>query len=209
MIATEAEARDFVAARCDSEGMRKLDQLAAMLAEENDHQNLVSRSSLSQLWLRHFADSAQLLDHVSRETADWIDLGTGAGFPGLVIACMRPGFSVTMVESRSKRIAWLDRAFAALGLANARVAGSPVQAVPSFPAEVISARAFAPMDRLLNLSARFSTSDTLWVLPKGRSAAQEWQSLPEPVRRMFHVKQSQTDENSGILVGYGKAEIRS
>jgi 16S rRNA (guanine527-N7)-methyltransferase len=69
---------------------------------------------------------------------------------------------------------------------------------------VISARAFAPLDRLLRLSARFSTTATQWVLPKGRSAEQEVQELPGRYRGMFHVEQSLTEAEAGIIVGKGK-----
>nr|WP_202386802.1 16S rRNA (guanine(527)-N(7))-methyltransferase RsmG [Qipengyuania algicida] len=189
--------------------MARLDRFAEALAEENRHQNLVSSASLEHIWQRHFADSAQLLDFVPLSEPEWIDLGSGAGFPGLVIACMRPEFNVTLVESRKKRIIWLENMVQSLGLVRARVVGSTLQSVSGFRADVISARAFAPLPKLIDLSARFSTSDTIWVLPKGQSAAQEWQELPRRLQQMFHVKQSQTDASAGILVGSGKAEIRS
>lgn len=209
MIHDEDQARRFVAQRCDVKAMERLERLAEALCDENQHQNLVSRASLEHIWKRHFADSAQLLDFVPRSEPEWIDLGSGAGFPGLVIACMRPDFNVTLVESRKKRITWLENMVQSLGLVRTRVAGSTLQSVSAFSADVISARAFAPLPKLIDLSARFSTSDTIWVLPKGQSAAQEWQELPRRLQKMFHVEQSQTDASAGIIVGSGKAEIRS
>ncbi|MEO1969043.1 MAG: 16S rRNA (guanine(527)-N(7))-methyltransferase RsmG [Sphingomonadaceae bacterium] len=209
MIEDEEQARDYVEKRCDKQAIARLDRLAAALIEENERQNLVSKASLNHIWQRHFADSAQLLDFVPHDEPSWIDLGSGAGFPGVVIACMRPDFRVTLVESRRKRITWLENMLQALGLEKSRVAGSTLQSVSSFPADVISARAFAPLPKLIDFSARFSTSDTIWVLPKGRSAAQEWQELPRRMRRMFHVEHSQTDAGAGIIVGNGRAEIGS
>jgi len=79
--------------------------------------------------------------------------------------------------------------------------GSRLELVETVPTSVISARAFAPLPKLLDLSARFSTGQTVFVLPKGRSAAQELQSLPKKVRKMFHVEQSLTDADAGIIVG--------
>jgi 16S rRNA (guanine527-N7)-methyltransferase len=105
-----------------------------------------------------------------------------------------------MVESRTRRIEWLERARVALGLDQARVVGSRLELVDSFPACVISARAFAGLAPLLALSARFSTKDTLWLLPKGRSAAQELAEL-SGWSHMFHVEQSLTDAEAGIIVG--------
>lgn len=178
----------------------RLERLIVMLEAENRQQNLVAASSLEDVWRRHIADSAQLVTHVPRETSPWLDLGTGAGFPGLVVAALRPDIEVVMVESRKRRIEWLERVVAELGLGRARVVGSRLEAVETFPAAVISARAFAQLAPLLALSARFSTTDTTWLLPKGRSAAQELQELIG-WRQMFHVEQSLTDAEAGIIIG--------
>jgi len=203
VITTEDEAREWLRAlpECDDAAMQRLELLVAMLAEENQRQNLVSAASLEQVWLRHIVDSAQLLPHVPRETSlPWMDLGTGAGFPGLVIAALRPECEVVMVESRARRIEWLDRARIAMGLDKARVEGQRLELVETRQAAVISARAFAPLDKLLTLSARFSTSDTVFLLPKGRSAGQELDDLRK-WRHVFHVEQSLTDPQAGIIVG--------
>ncbi|GGN40932.1 ribosomal RNA small subunit methyltransferase G [Novosphingobium indicum] len=203
MIESEQEARAWLQAlpECDSAALERLELLCAMLAEENQRQNLVSATSLDQVWLRHIVDSAQLLPHVPRETPGrWLDLGTGAGFPGLVIAALRPECEVLMVESRKRRIEWLDRARIAMGLDKAQVLGQRLEMVETRQVAVISARAFAPLDRLLPLSARFSTADTIWLLPKGRSAQQELDDLRK-WRHVFHVEQSLTDPQAGIIVG--------
>lgn len=203
MINSEDEARAWLGKlpECDDAAMARLEMLVAMLAEENLHQNLVSAASLDRVWLRHIVDSAQLLLHVPRGTElSWMDLGTGAGFPGLVVAALRPESEVVMVESRGRRIEWLDRVRIALGLNRARVIGQRLELVEMRQVDVISARAFAPLDRLLALSARFSTSDTIWLLPKGRSAQQELHDLRK-WRHVFHVEQSLTDPQAGIIVG--------
>ena len=204
MIASEGEAREFVSELCTGDSLERLDQLVGELVEENSRQNLVAKSSLEQVWLRHIADSAQLLRWASAPQGPWMDLGAGAGFPGLVIAAMRPQQPVILVESRRRRIEWLERVALDLGLDNCRIEGRRLEQVEDLEAGVISARAFAPLDRLLRLSARFSTTATQWVLPKGRSAEQEVQALPDRYRRMFHVEQSLTDAEAGIIVGKGK-----
>ncbi len=202
MIETEAEARAHVAGLGDDAALERLDRLVALLLEENARQNLIAKPTIPAIWQRHIADSAQLLAHVSEETPGiWLDLGTGAGFPGLVIAALRPEWEVRLVESRRKRAEWLESARIALGLEHCQVIGTRLELAMGFAAGVISARAFAPMRRLLDLSARFSTPATIWLLPKGRSAAQELASLPESQRRLFHVEHSQTDPEAGIIVG--------
>ena len=203
---------DFITAEGGDVGaaMVALERLVAMLTWENAEQNLVSAASLGEVWRRQIVDSAQLLRFVPRETCGlWLDLGTGAGFPGLVVAALRPEMEVLMVESRARRIEWLERARDALGLERASVIGQRLELVETRKVDAISARAFAPLDRLLALSARFSTADTLWLLPKGRSAAQDLETLPAltPMRALsgrhhtFHVEQSLTDAGAGILVG--------
>lgn len=208
MIQSEDQARQFCAERADAGGLERLERLAVLLAGENEQQNLVSAGSLSAIWQRHFADSLQLLDHVPRGTAPWLDLGTGAGFPGLALAIARPAEAFTLVESRQKRVEWLGRAAAELGLTNCRIIGARLERLETFPAGVITARAFAPLGKLLTLSARFSTQSTLWLLPKGRSAAQELSEQPEAVREMFHVEHSATNPEGGILVGTGTPIVR-
>lgn len=206
MIAGEQEARTYVERTAGVEAVERFIVLIERLREENARQNLVSAQSLESVWLRHIADSVQLLDRVSRETLPgiWLDLGTGAGFPGLAVAIARPEWPVCLVESRRRRVDWLDRMVADLGLRHCRIEGRRLELVESFPAAVISARAFAPMPRLLDLSRRFSTSDTLWLLPKGRSAAHELEQLPRRIQQMFHVEPSLTDAESGIVVGRAK-----
>ena len=179
----------------------RLKLLEQMLRQENQQQNLVAATSLDALWLRHMADSAQLLAHVPRETGSpWLDLGTGAGFPGLVIAALRPEYRVVMVESRARRAEWLESARVALDLGRAEVFGGELKQLATEKFCVISARAFAPLPKLLDLSARFSTSDTRWLLPKGRSAAQELTALCG-WDHVFHVEQSLSDAQAGVIVG--------
>lgn len=203
ILQNEDQARAWLRAlpEWDAAAAERLELLAALLTEENQRQNLVSAASLDAVWLRHIADSAQLLAHVPRETCSpWLDLGTGAGFPGLVIAALRPECEVVMVESRARRVEWLERARIAMGLTCARIAGVRVELLEEQKFRAISARAFAPLPKLLTLSARFSTSDTIWLLPKGRSARQELAEL-SGWRHMFHVEQSLSDAEAGVIVG--------
>ncbi|HQS97745.1 MAG: 16S rRNA (guanine(527)-N(7))-methyltransferase RsmG [Novosphingobium sp. 17-62-19] len=205
LLITESEAQGWLrdALGVNASGMARLSQLVDLLLEENQRQNLVARGTLPHVWVRHIVDSAQLL-HVSRETlpqGEWIDLGTGAGFPGIVIAALQPTRPVTLVDSRRLRTEWLQRVADAVELPNVRVVLSRVEDLPSAPHGVISARAFAPLEKLLNISARFSTPDTLWLLPKGAGAAQELQMLPESWNHLFHVEHSLTDAAAGIITG--------
>jgi 16S rRNA (guanine527-N7)-methyltransferase len=207
-IADDAAARAWLTAALAPTATQwaQLDRYAALLTAANAAQNLVAASTLPLLWARHIADSAQLL-RFDRRDGDglWLDLGSGPGLPGLVAAILteRP---VWLVESRPLRCRFLDDCIAELGL-GARVTVQPVrlERLAGVPAATISARAFAPLERLIPLSARFSTESTRWLLPKGRNAVKELASLPRAWQSLFHVEPSLTDADSGIIVGSGQA----
>lgn len=208
ILGSEDQARAWVAALpgVSRETMDRLDALAAFVAEEAKHQNLVSAATLGSMWQRHIADSAQLLRFADPQPAEhWVDLGSGAGFPGLVIALLAP-CKVTLVESRALRIAYLNKAIDQFGLeGRVTVAGSALDKIESFAADYISARAFAPLQRLLEGAGRFSTEKTRWLLPKGRNARTELESVAAAWQKLFHVEQSITDSDAAILVGTGRA----
>lgn len=206
LIASEAAALTYVEGLADAYALERLKFYARLLLDENKQQNLISRPSEANLWVRHIADSAQLLEHVDLSTSSsilhgpWLDLGTGPGLPGLVIAILRPQIAVVLVESRARRVEFLERCVSQLGLTNCDIRGERLERLAPFEASVISARAFAPLEKLLRLSAPFSTSQTRYLLPKGRSAAHELKQTKPSIRRMFHVKHSLTDGDAGIIV---------
>lgn len=198
----EAEARsrlqeEFAVPR---ETLERLDSFVALLRVENDVQNLVSRTSLDQVWARHILDSAQLLRFVAPDVKAWVDLGTGAGFPGLIIALLHRA-QVTMVEARKLRVDFLRRAASALELpASTRIICSRVERFDAPPLDVISARAFAPLERLFTFAERFASPETRWVLPKGRNAKSELEEARSSWQGDFRLEQSLTDLDAWIIV---------
>jgi 16S rRNA (guanine527-N7)-methyltransferase len=184
----------------------KLDTFVGFLKLEAQSQNLISASTIESIWLRHIVDSAQLLNFLPLGQHSWIDLGSGAGFPGIVIALLHQ-CPVTLVESRARRIDYLQRAIALLDIeSRVTVIGRPLERVETAPYSVISARAFAPLPRLFELAARFSTDKTLWLLPKGRNAAMEWEQVQPDWTGDFRIEPSVTDAEAGILVGHLSAK---
>ena len=178
----------------------RLGAFVALLREENDRQNLVSRSSLENVWTRHIYDSAQLLRFAPAPAGRWLDLGTGAGFPGLVVAALadRP---FSLVEARRLRVEFLKRAAGTLGISErVCIHHGKVEAVPSEPHMVISARAFAPLDMLLDMACRFSTPETVWILPKGKNAKTELEAARSSWQGDFRLEPSLTDADAHIIV---------
>ncbi len=184
------------------ETWERLEAYVAMLLAEADEQNLIAESTKAHIWARHIVDSAQLLTHAAWVDGEWMDLGSGAGLPGIVVACLRPD-PLVMVESRRKRVAFLEQVISALGLSNARVHGGRVEQVPATPAAVISARAYAPLRKLLQSALHLSDKNTLWVLPKGRNAENELEAARPAWQGVFHVEPSVTDRESAIIIARG------
>jgi 16S rRNA (guanine527-N7)-methyltransferase len=182
------------------ETIERLGAFVGFLAEENRRQNLVSQPSLEQVWSRHIVDSAQLLRFAPAGRGPWLDLGSGAGFPGLIIAALRPGH-VTLVESRRLRADFLRRAAEILGVSErVEIACARVETMTPRTFDVITARAFAPLNRLLDLAEKFSTAKTRWILPKGRNAQTELAAAESSWQGEFRLEQSFTDPEAMIIV---------
>lgn len=160
------------------ETIHRLERYADLLAHWQKTTNLVAPSTLPQLWSRHFDDSAQLLT-LAQNARLWLDLGSGAGFPGLVVAILgarKPDFRVHLVESSRKKCAFLAEV--------ARETGAPVEihamriedlaeSAHRLQPDVVSARALAPLPRLLELASPFFGPDTRGLFLKGREAEAE------------------------------------
>jgi len=192
---TEVARRDV-----SRETFEKLDAYAALLREESRRQNLISTSTLDHLWERHILDSAQLVRFEPHRRASWVDIGSGAGLPGIVIACLVVG-PVTMVEPRRLRAEFLHRVCESLGLSATVLLGRSERAGGKY--DVITARAVANLAKLLEISAHLSTTKTTWVLPKGRSAEHELAEAQQAWQGAFHVERSVTDSESRIVVVTG------
>ncbi|WP_336961967.1 16S rRNA (guanine(527)-N(7))-methyltransferase RsmG [Sphingobium aquiterrae] len=200
---TEDEARAWLADRLSVPRgtLERLEAYIALLFDEMSRQNLIAESTREHVWARHIVDSAQLIPMAGKATAGgWIDLGSGAGLPGIVVAILTD-WPVLMVESRRKRTEFLAHVIETLGLDNARLWEGRAETLQiDEPAAVISARAFAPMPRLLSGSAHLANDSTLWLLPKGRNWKNELESIGPTWQGMFHVEQSVTDAESAIVV---------
>ena len=175
-----------------------LEDYGALLREENTRQNLISTSTVDQLWERHILDSAQLVRFETRPGASWLDIGSGAGLPGIVIAALISG-PVTLVEPRRLRAEFLASVVERLGLDNATVLCAKVEKAEG-RFDMITARAVAALGRLFEMSTHLSTRNTCWVLPKGRNAQSELSEAGQTWHCNAKIVPSSTDPDSGILV---------
>jgi len=176
-----------------------LERYVDLLLKENDRQNLISKSTVDEIWQRHIIDGAQLVRFAPRTDSSWLDIGSGAGLPGMVIAILTEG-PVTLVEPRKLRADFLQRAPDVLGLADrVKVQTAKAERITG-KFDVITARAVAPLDVLLSISRHLSTDKTLWLFPKGKSAQLELEQARRSWQGSFRLEPSVTSQEAAILV---------
>jgi len=160
--------------------------------------NLVGASTLPDLWRRHFEDSAQLFSLLPPTARVLVDLGSGAGFPGLVLALMGVP-EVHLIESDRRKATFLREAARATG-ATVTVHAERIESVPPFPADVITSRACAPLQDLLDLSLPFRKAGTLGLFLKGKMVNRELTRANEVWDIKATIRPSRTDPEGSILL---------
>jgi 16S rRNA (guanine527-N7)-methyltransferase len=179
------------------ETLDMLKRYAGLLRQWNSKINLVSPRTLDSLWSRHFLDSAQLLA-CAPSAGHWVDLGSGGGFPGAVVAILSGSNQrTTLIESDRRKVAFL-RAVARETVPFTVISDRIEEAVPQ-NADVVSARALAPLPVLLDYVSRHLSPSGLAVLPKGRKADDELREALEHWRFDCETYPSKTDPDAVIL----------
>jgi 16S rRNA (guanine527-N7)-methyltransferase len=184
------------------ETLSRLTRLTAAVTRWNSAINLVAPGTLENIWARHVADSAQLWPLRPPDAPSWIDLGSGGGFPGLVIAILsadapRP-LALTLVESDRRKAAFLSTVIRDLELP-AQVLPQRVEALQVPAQEVVSARAFAPLDRLLGDVVRLRHAGGRALLPKGRTYNNELDAARRLWNFDYKLHPSMTDPDAAII----------
>lgn len=184
------------------ETFARFEAYAALLEQWNPRINLVSRSTLPQVWGRHFADSAQLWAFRRPSDRTWLDLGSGAGFPGLVVALLAreraPDLRVDLVESDQRKATFLRTVARACDL-TVGVHDVRIEALPPQGADVLSARALAPLDVLLGYAEKHRRPAGICLFPKGATMHKEVEATERSWRFDHNTHPSRTDPEAGIL----------
>ncbi|MEG3125057.1 16S rRNA (guanine(527)-N(7))-methyltransferase RsmG [Sphingomonas sp. GB1N7] len=201
---TKDEARNWIEEQFGDVALHRLSDFAHMVEMESARQNLIAASTLPMIWSRHIVDSAQLVLLSGKADGPWVDIGTGAGFPGMIVGILS-GLPTILVEPRRRRVDFLQDAVDRLALTDTiSVVGSKIETA-KVKAGIISARAVAPVSALLESAVHTARKDTLWLLPKGRSAREEVAQAKLSWHGTFHVEQSITDPTSLIVIASGIA----
>ncbi len=185
----------------------RLARYETLLLERNRTLSLISGATTEIIWTRHFLDSAQLLPLIPEPDRPVVDIGTGAGFPGLVLAILGLP-DVHLIEHNMQKVAFLQSVAAALNLP-VTVHGKKAEAIKPFVAGTVTARALKPLDQLLGFGKRFLGQNSVCLFPKGRRAEEE---MADAARR-WHMKTerfpSVTDPDSTIFRLSHVTEARS
>jgi 16S rRNA (guanine527-N7)-methyltransferase len=150
--------------------------------------NLVGKETLPEIWTRHILDSAQLLPLIPKDAKALVDLGSGGGFPGLVLAALRPNLAVTLIEADARKSAFLGEAGRRMGLKNQpKIVVSRIETAPPANADVVTARALAPLGQLLAWAAPHRSDTAICLFHKGKGwqadlteAMKDWDIQSQP-----------------------------
>ncbi|HFD16514.1 MAG TPA: 16S rRNA (guanine(527)-N(7))-methyltransferase RsmG [Rhodospirillales bacterium] len=190
------------------ETLARLEAHLALLARWQRRINLVGAASLADPWRRHILDSAQLLRLLPGTDLRLLDLGSGAGFPGLVLALLGVR-EVHLVESDRRKAAFLAEAVRLTGASGVTLHRRRIEALAPFPVEVVTARALAPLPRLLELAAPFLGSATLGLFPKGGNFEAELTEARRHWRMRTQIEPSLSSPEGRILVLREVRRVRS
>lgn len=179
--------------------LSRLEAYVAALIKWQKRINLVSRTTLDDVWARHILDSSQLHALLPKTTAPVVlDMGSGAGFPGLVLAIMG-GCTVHMVESDTRKCAFLREVIHLTQANTAVVHNKRMEDMDPFPVDVVTSRALASLDKLLGLADGYLGTDTICLFLKGQKAQEELTESLKNRTMATELIQSQTDPSGTIL----------
>jgi 16S rRNA (guanine527-N7)-methyltransferase len=184
------------------ETYERLEVYVALLEKWTPKINLISKATIPDIWTRHISDSVQVYRHGPQEFTSWLDLGSGGGMPGLIVAILAaqvsPDSVVTLVESDGRKAAFLRTVLRETGIPGQVLCGR-IEALPPQKADVVSARALADLSTLLDYTARHLKLGGVALFSKGVT----WQNEVEIARREwsfnFEALKSATEEGSVIL----------
>ena len=163
------------AIRVSRETLIRLELYVSLLEDWNARMNLVSAGSLADVWKRHVLDSAQLIDFIPQEAKRFVDLGSGAGFPGLVLATLlsdRPSHFV-LYESIAKKCRFLEEVARRIGI-SVEIRNKRIESAGPEPFDIVTARACAPLSRLFSYALPFQSINTRCLFLKGQGIGAEW-----------------------------------
>lgn len=199
---TEDEAKATIAAIVSRETLERLTVFATVLIKWQAKINLVSPGTIPALWTRHMLDSAQLMQHIPKNASRWLDLGSGGGFPGLVCAAIaqdhHPSLQIALVESDQRKAAFLREAARQMGVPVV-VHGCRIADLPPHRADVLTARALAPLPELFDMAHIHLASSGICLFQKGARYDVECEAAKQTWHFVYDMIPSLTDKAAVVL----------
>lgn len=184
------------------ETFERLKVFAALLAKWNPRINLVAKSTVDTLWQRHMLDSLQVLGSADHPVGHWADLGSGGGFPGLVVAIVgaetQSPARTTLVESDQRKATFLRTVLRETGISGT-ILSERIESVPPLGADVLSARALADLTRLLGFAERHLAQGGVCLFHKGKNWKSEVQTARETWHFTYDAIPSETESQAVVL----------
>jgi len=184
------------------ETMDRLQAYSALLVKWNPKINLVAKSTISNMWHRHFADSAQIWALAPKGAKTWLDIGSGAGFPGLVIAAIAaektPDLAVTLVESDRRKSVFLQAAAREMGI-SVQIITKRIEDLEPQNADIMSARALSSLSQLLEFADKHRKPHGVNLFPKGARVDSELTESSTCWHMAYETFPSMTDSDAVIL----------
>lgn len=185
------------------ETFEKLKTYECLLKEWQTKFNLVSNSTLENAWERHFLDSVQLFKLIPQTAKTLMDFGSGAGFPGMVIAIMAnaktPYLKVSLVESTTKKTLYLKEVKKQVGV-EVEIINERIEKIKPQIVDVITSRAMTSLDALLQYALPFCGKKTVCIFPKGKKYAEELQEAQKKWCFNYQIVDSEQSDEGKILV---------
>ena len=185
------------------ETMKKLSIFRAFLLEENQKTNLIAKSQKDKIWMRHIHDSLRILALLEgKEPINILDIGSGGGFPGIPLAIATKNLDIqyTLIESIRKKSAFLESCKRHLGL-NYKIYTKPISEISGLNIDYITARAFAPIEKIINVTKNIIHEKTIYVLLKGKSYLSELKFINSKKYSWQNYPSITSDESKIVVMG--------
>ena len=179
------------------ETQEKLDCYVQLLIKWQARINLISSKTLPEIWHRHILDSAQLVSYLPKTPSVILDMGSGAGLPGVILAILTR-HQLHLVESDSRKIAFMRTALRETGT-SAILHEQRMETVPALRPDIITARALAPLSQLITLASGQHHEKIEYLFLKGREVKQELTTLPACPKMEAECLPSMTDSQASII----------
>jgi len=200
-----AKIKNLLEISCEQEAA--LSSYVSLLLKWNKAHNLIGKRTEKEIWERHILDCAQLVKYIPDNTKTITDLGSGAGLPGIILAILNPNIEIHLVESNSKKAAFLREFCQKTQLSNVRLHNQRVENLNSLESDIITARAFAKIDEILKISQHFLHKNSVLILLKGisldeelKQAAENWRFEKEVFSSIIRNKNSRDSEAGFVIV---------